>query len=342
MTNNRVSGIAYAGSIDGANNLELLFKRIFSPEHSGPGTMYLGYLPVILAVLAVIFDFKRVKMYFVLLCIFIFLSFGPNISMDLHRFLWKLPVFSSMKEISKYYSVVIVFIISILSGSSFLLLGRLRNRVIPVILATVFILATYFDLLNSNIGYFNVLDTGPVQVAAEKKLYHIKGVNMHQGDESVMTPFFYFMAKKNIGILNFPSFLGPETKVMPKLFLLPRYVFLSPYTKISVLPNPEYKGEAFFLNDPNSICDIDFKPNKILVEVKMKDPDTLVINQNFDPYWRVSAGNIENYDGLLSVKFKSPVRGKVVFTYLPFLFFIGFAISLTSIIISLYFLCLKA
>ncbi len=341
MANNRISGIEYSGSIDSANTLGLLFKRIFLPEHSGPGTMYLGCMPVILALLAVVFNFKKAKAYFILLCIFIFLSFGPNIFLDLHRFLWKLPVFSSMKEISKYYSVIIVFIVAILSGTSLPLFGRVRNRVIPVLLAVLLIFITYFDLLNSNIGYFNVLDIKPVQSIPEKKLYHIKGINMHQGDESIMTPLFYFMAKKNIDIENFPSFLGPETRVMPKFFLLPRYAFLSPYTKIIVLPNPEYKGEAFFLKDSNSTGDIDFKPNRISVEIKMKEPDILVINQNFDFYWQASAGAIENHDGLLSVRLKSPIHGRVFFTYLPFLFFIGIAVSLISLTAGVYFLFLK-
>ena len=47
----------------------------------------------------------------------------------------------------------------------------------------------------------------------------------------------------------------------------------------------------------------------------------LIINQNFDKYWKSDKGNVGNYNGLLSVKFDNICEGGVKLTYFPTMFF---------------------
>lgn len=341
FANNRISGTNYADSIDSANTFYLFFRRLFIPEDSGPGTMYLGVGPVILCLFSSIRYFSQIKSYLIILLIFIILSFGPNSPVDLHRFLWPLPFFNSIKEISKYYSVIIVFLMAILAGKSFAFFEKFRVKSFSNIVPAIIIAVIYCNLLTSNIGYFNVFDAKFDYKPEKGDLFHVKLLNIHQGDESIADSLLYFLSKKNIGLLDFDHFLKRGSSVMPKYYLLPKYAFLSPSTSIIVLPNPDYVGEARFLNTDNKVKAVNIEPNLISIGITMKQPDTLVINQNFDKYWRSNFGKIEDHEGLLSLKFYEPRDGVIRITYFPKLFFAGLGLSLATLIFSAYLLIKK-
>jgi hypothetical protein len=340
--NNRIIDVTYANTIQQANTLSLFFRRCLLPLSQGAGTMYMGIMPFIAAILGAIFYFKRMKRLVIIAIIFIILSFGSHAFLDIHRILWHIPVFKPMREISKYYSIVIVFIFAILGGR-FISAKIFRRRNIPFVLLSLFIVSySYADLLWSNIGYFNIF-TGKFNYSFSKEnICHAKVLNVHRGGESILVSLFYFLYKKNIGLIRSDSPLGLKTKVVPKYYLLPKYAFFMPSTALLVISNPEYKSEAFFLNKNNSVKIIDISPNKILVDVKINSqPDMLVINQNFDRSWKSDRGIIENYNGLISLRLNRTENGLVQLTYSPKIIFVGFGISLIAFFSSLYFLLRK-
>jgi uncharacterized membrane protein YfhO len=107
-----------------------------------------------------------------------------------------------------------------------------------------------------------------------------------------------------------------------------------PYTSLLVLPNPLYKGEAFFLKVGSKVNILKFSANELIMDTKIVEPDVLIINQNYDKGWRTSTGKIENHNNLLAVRFDKPINCKLRLTYCPRIFLIGLAISLFTLIVS--------
>jgi hypothetical protein len=339
--NNRISGLNYSGAITQANTIGLFFRRIFSPESYGAGTMYLGFLPVVAAIFGAVLYYRQFKNYVLLLLLFVVLSFGPNSPIDLHRILWNLPVFKSIIEIAKYYAVFIVFTIAILSGASFSLLRERKRAAFVAVILLLLTGMTYLDLLK-NSRYFNVFNEKLEFKTNRENLYHVRGLNLPQGDESIAPELAYFLYKKNVGVLWPRTFWSRGTGVVPRYFLLPRYALIMPYTGLLVLPNPEYKGEAYFLHPSNSVQKTVFSPNRIDLFITMaRSGDQLVINQNFDPQWKASRGKIANYNGLISLIISDRISGPVSLRYFPSRFYIGFMISLSAFIFCCFLLLKK-
>lgn len=339
IINNRISGTSYTEAIHGANTFGIFLERLSLPINRGPGTMYLGIMPILVMLIGAAVFFKKMVHFIIILILFVFLSFGPNIIPDLHKFLWHMPIFKSMEEISKYYAVIIVFVIAILAGKLFSAFRHRKRIFFSRVLPLFILLYSYTDLLNSNIGYFNVFREKFNYSLHKKELFHIKVLNVHRGNETVIIPLLVFLYKKNIGLLNTPSDFERETRVIPRYLLLPKYALLMPSTALLVFPNPEYKAEAFFLNKDNSVKVIDISPNNILVNARINTPkDILVINQNFDKFWRSEKGIIENYNGLISVRLNSADSGDIRLVYFHKLFLLGLCISFTSFILCIYLL----
>ncbi len=334
--NNRISAAGYRDAIQGANDFPLFLQRLLLPFSSGPGTMYTGLLPLILCIFASILSFRQIKRYVLILLVFIVLSFGPNIFPDLHRVLWSFPFFNSMREISKYYALIIVFLVSLIAGRAFMPMLKLKPGFLSVLFPVIIIVFVYSDLLNSNTGYFNSFNTRLNYKPSAGEIFHVKGLNLHQGDESVSGQLFYFLAKKNVGLLNFEFFLRLKSNVAPKYYLLPKYAFLMPYTALFSFPNPDYKGEVYFTETGCKAELAEMSPGVIAVKVDMPVPGRLVINQNYSRNWRSDKGTVEDYNGLISVRFDKKEDGLVRLAYLPKLFFLGAAVTLIALIICLY------
>jgi len=135
----------------------------------------------------------------------------------------------------------------------------------------------------------------------------------------------------NVGTINWNADIPLPTNVEHK--------FLQDAgNNFKLILNPSYKGEAYFLKTENKATIIKVTGNLITVNVDVKTPDKLVLNQNIFPGWRCSLGRIKPFNGLLSVDI--PKRGKslVVFKFMPRSFYIGLLISLISFEISMLYL----
>lgn len=335
--NVRPHELGYAEAITASNTFSSLFQRMLIPNNSGPGTMYLGYLPIIVSAFSSIFYFREIKNFILCLFLAIWISFGPNAFFDVNRILWYFPVFHEIQEIPKYYSLIIVFFISILSGRFFSFIERLKNKKLAYILSFILVAALFVNLLWSNIGYFNSFDTGlPLYGKKSNDNFKVMAFNVHPENESIAAgPLSYFLLQYNLGLLNpSNSIREKEIKAAPKYFLLPRYCFLSPYTSLLVLPNLFYKGEAFFLKK-DSICKIlKFSPNELVFEAMTNEPDILVINQNYDAGWKANFGKIIEYNGLLAINFDKAMTCRIRLAYFSTIFLIGLMISLASLVLA--------
>lgn len=344
----RSSGFDYMSSIEQANTMSLFLRRLLNSENLNVGTMYLGIMPVVLCLLSGIFMFKKLKKWIFVLVLFIVLSFGPNAYLDLHRILWPLPGFNSMREISKYYALIIVFLISLLSGRFFTLLKQSFLRKMAKAVSIVIILITFVNLLFSNIGYFNIF--GADLNITEPKPYsaHVKAINIHKGNEGPAEPLRLALYLNGFGLFNaqYHHFVKyfKDQYVNPRYFIMPEYVFLSMSTKMFVLENPGYRGETFFLKKQNIAKEFSITSNSINLKVEVKEPDILVINQRYGKGWVSEFGKIENYNGLLAIKLENPGEYDMRLYFVPLSFYLGLLVSLLSFIFalkSLLLLCRK-
>jgi len=325
--------------IKDANTIGTLLYRLIFPENFGVG-MYVGIVPVLICIVVCFINFKTMFNFVVCLIIAVWLSLGPNSLFDLNRALWQMPLFGGMHEVAKYYGLVIVFFMSVICGGFFSFIEKIRNRFLADCLSCALIGFVFLNLLWFNVGYFNVFNTTlPEEKGVARDFYNILAINLHPGDESVTAPLSYFLARKNIGLLNMHQhpYLRKSSNVVPKYILLPKYAFLVPSTRLVVLPNPEYKGEFFFLNK-SLVSKVRFRPGELIFDVRSLKPDILIINQNFDRGWKATAGKVENHLGLLSVRFDRPLDSRVRLTFLPGNFIIGILISLLAVILSLVYL----
>ena len=79
----------------------------------------------------------------------------------------------------------------------------------------------------------------------------------------------------------------------------------------------DYRGEAFTESGVGSTKIVAFSPNQVVVEVAgARHGDRLVLNQNFDPGWRVDGRPAEPYREALSTLLTAP-NGRVTFRFWP-------------------------
>jgi hypothetical protein len=102
----------------------------------------------------------------------------------------------------------------------------------------------------------------------------------------------------------------------------------------SYIPNPQYRGEAYFLGADEASGDVGqyaFGPNSITVPVTVREPGILVINQNYHPAWQTDRGELLDREGLIAVRLRETGSYAVRLSYLPRSFVTGLAVTVLSI-----------
>ncbi|MDD5746780.1 MAG: hypothetical protein PHO30_05895 [Candidatus Omnitrophica bacterium] len=336
-------GGAYPDSIASASSFPFLLECLVKPVNSGTGTMYIGYLPLLAGIVSGIVLWKRLWRWLFILLIFIGLSFGPHAGIDLHRILWHLPIFNAIDELAKYYSLIVIFIICLLAGRVFPIIRRYLPGKPGYAVGGTLMVISVVNLLTVNSAYFNEYKTKiPERKNGEQRFVQAGLINYHSGDDGAMSLLALSLYRENIGILNqdYDRYTPQinNNNIVPRYYLIPRFVFLAPSTKLICLPNPAYQGESSFLRPENKAELIRVTADSLAVRVTMTGKDRLVINQNYSRWWRSSAGKLENYKGRLSVRLDSVGSRIVSLDFRPGNFYLGGAISLFTLFFSVYFL----
>jgi hypothetical protein len=133
----------------------------------------------------------------------------------------------------------------------------------------------------------------PSESEAEKKQFF--QVKLIQPDEWMvpLKGIDYFNLVHGVGTLGWNSAsMTIEEHACPKYLV---------DTEGGLIPNPDYRGEVYFLDPVNKAEFICFTPNLIEIAVDVTSPDRLIINQNYDRYWNTDSGLLGSYKGLLSL-----------------------------------------
>jgi len=111
------------------------------------------------------------------------------------------------------------------------------------------------------------------------------------------------------------------------------YVFTGWPSEVKGWNQPGYRGEQY-LKGPGTVRLLDWTPNALRYQVDTHNPSVLVINQNYDPAWRVISGAgpaFSTEDGLLAVPVVAG-KSQVALRYLSLPALYGLAITILTIL----------
>lgn len=311
---------------------------------------FLGGIPVTFFLLSSALFFKRLWRYLVILVFFIILSFGSNSPIDLFRLLWHVhPFIHGIWKLEKYFSFPILFLISLMGGSLFLIPERINRFKIPLkfILITVALLGIMNMFTENKKGlafsYLELPEKKEVDSFFQVRIkeYKVSGPFDVDIPDEKFTRFYWFSVLQGFGVTN--NILGADAlpigeQVIHKYFVDNNYYdevknFASNDPMRGQKINPYYKGEVFFIKDGNQADFEYFSPNRLEISVHLKSPpDILVINQRYDKGWRCNSARLLNWQGLLGVELKREGNYMIRLRYLPVDFLLGLSISLLTVI----------
>ncbi|MCG2712341.1 MAG: hypothetical protein L6416_08490 [Candidatus Omnitrophica bacterium] len=347
--NLEISGAMYKSTVLNTLSLSEFFEYLTIPKNFESDTMYVGYLPVLLCLFSGIIYFKKMRNWLFMLFIFIILSLGPNPFYDLHYFLSYLPGFRSIIESAKYYALVIIFLISLISGAFFLLLTKKSSKLIKFLFVVLLVL-TYGDLLWANSRYFNFFKTEIIPKVQHSSFFQVQLINVNKDDVGTQSVIPTALYQKGIGSIDYtyvdkkrlldgdgiPEIIKKEIQVTPKYFLLPQYAFLIPKTGFFFVSNAYYNGEAFFLSAQNKMKSLSITPNVIKIRVEVAKPDYLIINQNYSKWWRSDNFELKNYKGRIAIFVNKLGNNEILIYFMPINFYGGLVISIFVLIMSVW------
>ncbi|MFC1514747.1 hypothetical protein ACFL5X_02490 [Candidatus Omnitrophota bacterium] len=307
----------------------LLLKQGYMVDGDDFFQMYLGYIPLTLFLVSSLIYWKRVFKLLILLTIFVIISFGSNSPIDLFGLLWRSnPFVRYIWKLDVAFSMYIFFIISLIAGRVFLLLGRVQKyRVFSACLAVLISFISINNMFWPNRRFLkNQFSQEIPCYTSEESFFQVQ----LRDPEKTKDEYFYLL--QNVGVTNYRQ----DVLIRIGSYAVERYsVDRGDYRHIAsargrLKLNPDYRGEAFFLDPANKAQIQKFSPNKIGIKAVVKKPDILVINQNYHKGWHASAGEISQHRGLLAVSLKEQGAYDLDLTYVPFEFYAGLFISLLT------------
>ncbi|MFH1458395.1 MAG: hypothetical protein ABIG31_04430 [Candidatus Omnitrophota bacterium] len=328
-----------------------IFKAFFVHQRSFPyigmhwNYFYIGYVPVLLSFAAFLVFWRRNMRYLILGIIFALLSFGARTPLDLFRFLGKLPLFHSIEAPTRYFVSYVTFILALASGSLFLIQQRFKLWVMTpaLILCVGFVGA---DLFFTNSTRDVSFPAAIPKYDYQQSFFSVKNLKPGTQVSSLIPskmfqtrswewtfPTQYELMLQNIGKINAYVNIHLRESSVPKYLIgWNGSASLEPKNFTWHL-NPDYRGEIAFLNNPgNAAAFRVFNANKMVAKVSVIEPDTLIINQNYDKSWRTNLGRPKNYNGLLALDLDKKGEYLVSFTYRPVSFILGLVVSLVTLI----------
>ncbi|HDL65013.1 MAG TPA: hypothetical protein ENH12_06445 [Proteobacteria bacterium] len=322
-------------------NLDAI-RGSYGPDENG---MYVGGLTAVLAIIGMIYLARkdwRILAIFGVFCLFIF---GDRLPVSLWALVRRLPVYHSMR-VAQRLRFVFLMLLALFSGFGITLVWKKimagffssgikagHRRLGPILLAgftgLIALNAIHMIFVNSLI-FRDAFSIQPLKTVAHTDFkqisFSLNYDNTGLVEEDEQDPI-------SSGSAYYYSYLnnwGTSADCLSH-YGLPRNA--QAYDSI------DYKGELYFAGGSSKIIRSEWTPNKITAEVKMREKDRLVLNQNYYPGWHAESNTgksypVEKYRGLLSVQIDREVTGIRLF-YRPTEFVIGLLITVVTCLISM-------
>jgi len=321
---------------------------------------YVGYGTLFFALLFFVFNFKESKK-FLLLCLFLVLiMLGKNSPVNLTFFLSFVPRYNHTIRVDIYFAFFIAFLLCLAAGYAIKNIRFSSRHKTWTILAILMLVINTWDLFLNNTAFHKLVFYKNIKAPKIINTDFAQSLIIDGGSE--LDGFLqYELMKSNIGSSDWHTHNDLPDYTTPKYFIEGQFSQQFVFNHINIDEktffdslnfnsniarnseiynfldwefslNPEYKGELYFLNeiDLNKASYDKFTPNKIVINAFVSKPDLLIINQNYDKYWKVDGGTLLSHKGLLAVQVDKPGRYKFTLTYVPMSFIIGLIISILA------------
>ncbi len=316
--------------------------------------------PLLLALIGVALAGRRVALLAVCGLFFLAVCLGWTLPLDAHRWLTTgLPGLDSVGQPIKYYNFFVLLPLVLLAAAGLhRLTGRLRERQ-PLAARALWVVA--FALLGwpfaQNRAALGELFRLPVAAGPRQAFHQVAQVGDrawlrlpgpqlrqriqqgHQGQVMLresgrpLVATEYHNVKRNVGTIDwYGTLLLPEVAV-PRRYLLPDG---------TPAPNPRYRGEAWTLSGGGRVRAVTLRPNTIDLDVDLRGPDVVVINQSFLEGFSADRGDVRavalpeqgaaGARGLLGVALDRAGRHRVRLTFRPPLLVGGLAVSAVALV----------
>lgn len=295
-------------------------------------TNYLGVIPIILLLASCFFINSRNYVYYLLFGIFTVFLLGTNFFVDLYRFVFMLPVFSSVVKVNKYIPFLLLFSASLIIPFAVSKLGEIKGKTVRKIGFYCVIFLILFSISNQfltnreyvrDLFLFDNTDFEKVDT-----FHHENFLDQTRRDSIHVASLQYENVKRGVGTLNWYGVI-----ILPEL-AIPKYLITNDSDR---LLNLDYRGEYYFVSGEGNIIQNYFSPNRQDYSLSLNGSSQMVINQNYNRNWKSSCGDVVSYDGLLSIKNLDGCNS-VILRFIPFSFLVGFLISFSVMLISFYLL----
>ncbi len=277
---------SYADTGDHYGSLPDLFAALLAGARYPFGEKALGAGPaaLLLALVAVAFDFRRCRRWLVSTFLFTLIVLGPATPLDLSRLLWRLPGFSSVYRWADYFGLPLLVSLCVLAAIGLERLVRVGGvlRHAPAAAVLVHLLYLVINPFGAN-RYGDVFRKPlPPSPAAPGGFYQVRGkvsetLNLLAG----------------IGSLDWSCEIGCRPTSAEA-----RYVLEEGRLK----ENGSYRGEARIASGEGTARLIEIGPGYIELSVAGSTPLAVVVNQNHHRWWSASEGEVrEAAGGLLGL-----------------------------------------
>jgi len=223
----------------------------------------------------------------------------------------------------KYYDFFIIFFLAIMAGG---FLSWALNKKKNTLLRAGAVAAALFSL--AWIFFFNLPTNAQVFVhrkpdTTKESFHQIKGLDLPRYDPRTFHSNYYFNLLRNIGTIDWKANIPFGEHATPKFIV-------DAHDKL--IPNPDYRGEAYFREPLNKAQLIFLSPNRIMVQAEVAVPDILIVNQNFHNNWQSQGFRVLSAEGLLGVVIERKGTHTIVFEYHSGGFLIGAVLTILTLV----------
>ena len=290
-----------------------------SPVHEG---LYVGVLPLLLFAIGALSGGRRTAVLVATTLVLLWVSLGTQVEPSAWAWLHALPVFDNLR-LPQRFGIGAVLLVAVVAGMgldavrAFLARrtgapGLARGAAVCIAL---FVLA---DLFAVSSRVFE--DAFPIPPRESRRS---QAFEQHLGRKGYSAPGPVRRIRSSLSDL-YGSFLANHGSTWG-------YEIVPAATSAIPVGDAAYRGELFLADGSGSASFRSWSPNRLDVALHPLANDRLVVNQNFDPGWRVVGGRgpVEDWHGLLSVRV-APQDAGITLRYLPRSFLVGAGISATS------------
>jgi hypothetical protein len=326
---------------------EEILGRLLNTKVRGHDSFAVGWVALCLAGTGILLRWRDARAWIILLALSCVLALGAGGPFPLPVILTHTPIFSSMEKYGKYFNIYILTSVCLLAAFGFEQLFRqikrhemlFKNRMSGKLVFGSALIISIVSLAPPSIPTFKSLNSAfakPQPSFPRENFYQLsykppigKNLRLLRDDDQ------YNNVRHNIGTITWHG------NIVLRESAIPRFII----DEDGEHPNQDYIGEVAFIGpsaDQGQIKEFLLGFNEIKIKYNSAVPQTLLLNFNFNRGWSSSAGQVEEHNGLLSVKLGSAVDAEVVLSFIDPGFTLGCYIALVAtILFGFFYVCVR-